>query len=193
MIENLVILDQELSSNTISISNPVTNCRAFLFDTPNLSSNIEAELGFNIFVTYNGIGRSLERDVITTGRLLFNNLNTFICYNIPSEYLDTGLSFRVAVNSSEPIFLRIYALVETTTTKDIVETIDTKVDTLLLQSTYTNTIVSGLVVNQLAQNTALGLLGTSLSPITAGVSAGVVPILTGGTNSLIGLPLLPTG
>ena len=110
-------------------------------------------------------------------------LKTDEIVRIPREFSDSDYEVYVAILPSEEIpNFRCYVVTSDVTQETISENlsqIQADIDLILQNQTTAFNLQTAIGVNELAQNTALSILGTGLAPLTAGVSAGVVPVLTG--------------
>jgi hypothetical protein len=110
-------------------------------------------------------------------------LKTDEIVRIPREFSESDYEVYVAISPSEEIpNFRCYVItseVTQETLSDDISQIQADLDLVLENQTTAFNLQAAIGVNELAQNTALSILGTGLAPISAGVTAGVIPVLTG--------------
>jgi hypothetical protein len=111
------------------------------------------------------------------------DLDSKVLTPIPREVSESGYEIYLGIGTSidQPNFT-VYVIYSDVTQESLASQLDTLQDdlNLILQNQTTPfTLESALAANALAQNTALTILGTGLAPISAGVTAGVVPVLAG--------------
>ena len=103
--------------------------------------------------------------------------------SIPKEFSESDYEFYVAFGCAFPIpDFRCYVITSEVTQETLADDliqIQADIDLILENQTTAFNLQAAIGVNELAQNTALSILGTGLAPLTAGVSAGVIPVLTG--------------
>jgi hypothetical protein len=184
-METVVVYDSQVSANTVSRSSSFTNGQVLVFDSPSLPTDESIQFGLSVVGKFNLIGNSpekllpitfLEKDLTLEG-------DTSLILYLPREISETNVETYCYFNSSVPFNLRAYCIRSNITQ----ESISTSLDELKTRELLSDTAI---IANQIAQNTALGILGASLSPITLGASlATEVPLLTG-TSALTPLLLL---
>jgi hypothetical protein len=158
----------------------------FLYFDPQLETNQSLEMGVSLIARLPGLNGTIDK--------LWDNLGTMNSDNIipiPREVSEANFDFYLGLGSSidQPNF-RAYVIYSEVTQESISSQIDdlkAEIDKILQNQTTAFNLETAIGLNQLAQNTALTILGTGLVPISAGVTAGVVPVLSGASL----LPLLP--
>lgn len=155
----------------------------FLYFDPHLSPDPETgaeryiELGVSLLAKVPIIG---GEKLVLWDDLGF--LNSDLLIPIPREVSESGYDFYLGIGTSidEPNFTAyvIYSEVSQETLAADLESLKDDVALILENQTTAFNLDFAIAANQLAQNTALGILGTGLAPISAGLTAGVVPVLT---------------
>jgi hypothetical protein len=138
---------------------------------------------------YYEIGIALNAVIPLIGSTVLRNwdsnefLDTDQMISIPKEFSESDYDFYVAFGCSFSIpDFRCYVItseVTQETLSDDISKIQADLDLVLENQTTAFNLQAAIAGNELAQNTALSILGTGLAPISAGVTAGVIPVLTG--------------
>jgi hypothetical protein len=175
---NLInIFDGSLAPNTVNLSTRFKHGQFLVFDG-NLPQGESYEIGIALNAVIPLIGSTVLKTWSST-----EFLDTDEMISIPKEFSESDYEFYVAFGCSFPISnFRCYAITSDVTQETISEDlsqIQADIDLILQNQTTAFNLQTAIGVNELAQNTALSILGTGLAPLTAGVSAGVVPVLTG--------------
>lgn len=192
MINSRVIFEGVLSPNTYVESQRFTNAQFVFFDIsyPFLEENEGIQIGFSLLIEIPVIGKTVTKYVPhkITEAFFEGGMDSKELIGIPREFADSNYNFFCGFNSSRNVLIRVYAITSDTSIDSLDESLDnisTKLDIFLLGQ-------GGLIYNQMAQNTALQILGTSLFLVTGGISAGVNIPLAPSTLTLMGLTrLLP--
>jgi hypothetical protein len=184
-VETTVIYDSTITANTVVRSNAFTNGQILIFDSPSLPTDESIEFGVSVVGNFALIGSNREKLLPIT--FLDGNFNlladTSLILYLPREISETGVQTYCYFNSNVPFVLRAYCIRSNVTQ----ESISASLEDLKFKEFISDTAI---VSNQIAQNTALGILGASLSPITLGASLAVeVPLLSG--TSILTPILLP--
>lgn len=158
----------------------------FLYFDPQLEPNQDLDLGVTLIAKLPGLNGAIDKLWDDLGILNTDNI-----IPIPREVSESGFEFYLGLGSSidQPNF-RAYLIYSEVTQESVsiqVEDLKKEIELILQNQTTSFNLETAIGMNQLAQNTAITILGMGLAPISAGVTAGVVPVLTG--SSL--LPLLP--
>lgn len=185
-METIVIYDSGVSANTVTRSNSFTNGQALIFDSPSLPTDESIEFGVSVVGNFTLIGSIREKLLPITfldGNFTLLADTSLILY-LPREISETNVETYCYFNSNVPFNLRAYCVRSNVTQ----ESISASLEDLKVKENLSDLAI---ISNQIAQNTALGILGTSLSPLTLGASLAVnAPLLTG-SSTLSPLLLLP--
>jgi hypothetical protein len=166
-----------LSSAPRNLSQSFTGGQYLYFD-PQLGENLALMIGVAWLIKLPGVNGDLLKVWETS-----NSLDTDVIIPIPREVSESGYELYCSFGTSvdQPNF-RAYVIYSNITQESLagqLGTLQADVDLILQNQTTSFTLESALAANALAQNTALTILGTGLAPISAGVTAGVVPVLAG--------------
>jgi hypothetical protein len=181
-MEIRVIYDGPLAAAAKNLSQTFTGGQFLYFDPhlppdPNTGAERYIELGVSLLAKVPIIG---GEKLVLWDDLGF--LNSDLLIPIPREVSESGYEFYLGIGTSidEPQFTAyvIYSTVTQETLAADLDSVKTDLDSILENQTTAFNLDFAIAANQIAQNTALGILGTGLAPITAGVSAGVLPVLT---------------
>lgn len=158
----------------------------FLYFDPQLETNQFQELGVSLIARLPGVNGTIDKLWDDLGILNTDNI-----IPIPREVSESGFEFYLGLGSSidQPNFRAylIYSEITQESVSNQIEDLGEDIEQILENQTTAFNLQTAIGLNQLSQNTALTILGTGLAPISAGVTAGVIPALIG--SSL--LPLLP--
>lgn len=184
-METTIIYDSTVTANTVTRSNSFINGQVLIFDSPSLPTDESIEFGLSVVGKFNLIGSSPEKllpiTFLDSNFTLLGNTNLIIY--LPREVSETNVETYCYFNSNLAFNLRAYCI-RTSITQ---ESIYASLEDFKVRETLSDLAI---ISNQIAQNTALGILGVSLSPVTLGASLAVEPPLLGGTSILTPL-LLP--
>ncbi len=173
------------ASEPRNLSQPFKGGQYLYFD-PGLDDGLALIIGVAWLIRLPGINGQLTKVWETK-----NSLDTDEIIPIPREVSESGFelycSFGTTVDQPNFRAYVVYSDVTQESIGDDVAAIKEDIKLLLQNQTTAFNLDAAIAANQLAQNTALAILGTGLSPISAGVTAGVVPILSASPI----LPLLP--
>jgi hypothetical protein len=184
-VETTVIYDSQVTANTVVRSNGFTNGQVLIFDSPSLPTDESIEFGVSVVGNFTLIGSNREKLLPIT--FLDGNFNlladTSLTLYLPREISETGVQTYCYFNSTVTFNLRAYCIRSSVTQ----ESISSSLEDLKVREFISD---AAIITNQIAQNTALGILGVALSPVTLGASLAVEPALLGGTSILTPI-LLP--
>ena len=175
---NLInIFDGSLAPNTVNLSTRFKHGQFLVFEG-NLPLGESYEIGIALNAVIPLIGSTVLKNWDST-----EFLDTDQMIRIPKEFSESDYEFYVAFGCSFPISnFRCYVITSEVSQESLsaqIEAIQADIDLILQNQTTAFNLQAAIGVNELAQNTALSILGTGLAPISAGVTAGVVPVLTG--------------
>jgi hypothetical protein len=181
----LNIFDASLSPNTENLSTRFKHGQFLVFDG-NLPLGESYEIGIALNAVIPLIGTTVLRNWDST-----EFLDTDQMISIPKEFSESDYEFYVAFGCASPIpDFRCYVITSEVTQETLADDliqIQADINLILENQTTAFRLQAAIGVNELAQNTALSILGTGLAPISAGITAGVVPVLSG-SNLLLLLP-----
>ena len=183
---NLInIFDGSLSPNSVNLSTRFKRGQFLVFDAA-LNSGESYDIGIALNAVIPLIGTTVLKNWSSA-----DFLDTDEMIHIPKEFSESDYEFYVAFGCSFPISgFRCYVITSDVTQESIganLEDIKDDINLILENQTTAFNLQSAIGVNELLQNTALSILGTGLAPISAGITAGVVPVLSG-SNLLLLLP-----
>lgn len=190
-----VIFDGTVNPATDYISTKFNNARFILLDTPSLPLDQGIDIAFGLRIYLNLIGRTVTKDVILPSDNFVTVYDSFYVIYIPSEYADSNFEMDFTFNfgiNIDSVDLRVYVFTTDATNdllKDELDQILEVINSVRDLQVGELLVNAGIVANQLAQNTAIAVLGASLAPLTLGASLAVEPPLLGGSAAL----LLPGG
>jgi hypothetical protein len=150
----------------------------FIYFDAQLGDDLVLEIGVALLIKLPGINGELVKVWDNSEILNSDNL-----IPIPREISESNFDLYLGLGSSidQPNFRAyvIYTEVSQETLSAQIDDLQADIDLILQNQTTSFNLQAAIGVNELAQNTALSILGTGLAPLTAGVSAGVIPVLTG--------------
>ncbi len=191
-----LIFDNTIVSGQIYVSAIFAKARFLMIDTVDFPLEEKLDLGFSLNVTIPTPTRLVTKNIALLPETVVGVFDTFYLVPIPLEFSESQFNMQVIVSfgdDADNTLLRIYAMSSDFTEEDIRDRFDEILEELEAIRELQNFDVAedvGQIANSVQNNIALGVLSTSLIPVTGGVSSTALPPLGIGTTALTGL-LLP--
>lgn len=164
-----IIYDGSISTGAINLTNTFSYGKFVYFTCSSLETDEVAEIGVSCIAQLPSLNGTVEKLWVELGTCFTDTVIT-----LPSEITDSGNSFLLAFSSDVSLSgFRTYLISSDVT----LESLQSQIEALELTVNSQNTVNQAIAANQFLQNQALAIIAVGLTPISAGVTAPVVPLL----------------
>ena len=180
------VFNTKVNANQEYQTESLKDCSAFYILAPDITD----EVIIDFYLQYE-VEPSRSQGIQITPEPIADSM--FI-YEIPQQYGNTDFDIYGVLTSDVPTTIEVWGITQDLSLKTIDENLNEILEIVKRSERkvdLNNVLQVGDLGNEIAQNTALGILSTGLAPITAGTSLTAVPVLAG-SNSII-TPLLTAG